>query len=54
MPHSYLDQEQQGIARAKYDFHAKTNVEISFKKVNNLQVELHNNYNIVILFREKS
>lgn len=33
MPRNYLDFEQEGIAKAKYDFEAKTPVEISFKKV---------------------
>ncbi|KAJ6222018.1 hypothetical protein RDWZM_000563 [Blomia tropicalis] len=32
VPRAYLDFEQHGIAKAKYDFAAKTNVEISFKK----------------------
>lgn len=32
VPRSYLDFEQHGVARAKYDFVAKTTVEISFKK----------------------
>ncbi len=33
MPRTYLDFEQDGIAKAKFDFEAKTPVEISFKKV---------------------
>ncbi len=33
VPRSYLDFEQYGVARARYDFAAKTNVEISFKRV---------------------
>ncbi|XP_015794643.1 uncharacterized protein LOC107371164 isoform X2 [Tetranychus urticae] len=32
VPRSYLDYEQEGIAKAKFDFDAKTAVEISFKK----------------------
>lgn len=34
VPRSYLDFEQGfGVARARYDFVSKTNVEISFKRV---------------------
>ncbi|UXI19766.1 uncharacterized protein NH340_JMT05709 [Sarcoptes scabiei] len=32
VPRSYLDLDQHGLAKAKFDFNAKTNVEISFKK----------------------
>ncbi|CAG2115385.1 unnamed protein product, partial [Medioppia subpectinata] len=32
VPRTYLDLEQEGIAKAKFDFTAKTPVEISFKK----------------------
>jgi sorbin and SH3 domain-containing protein 1 len=32
VPRTYLDFEQDGIAKAKFDFEAKTPVEISFKK----------------------
>jgi len=33
VPRTYLDFEQEGVAKAKFDFDAKTPVEISFKKV---------------------
>ena len=33
VPRTYLDFEQEGIAKAKFNFDAKTPVEISFKKV---------------------
>lgn len=33
MPKTYLDMEQKGVARAKFDFHSKSSLEISFKKV---------------------
>lgn len=32
VPRTYLDYEQEGIGKAKYDFEAKTGVEVSFKK----------------------
>lgn len=33
MPRNYLDCEQEGIAKAKFDFIAKTPVELPLKKV---------------------
>lgn len=32
VPRNFLDYEQEGLAKAKYDFDAKTGVEVSFKK----------------------
>ena len=32
VPRNFLEYEQEGLAKAKYDFYAKTGVEVSFKK----------------------
>ena len=33
VPRNHLDYEQRGMARAKFDFQAKTNIELNFKRV---------------------